>query len=139
MAVVAANVEPSVWGAVRRRLSCKGMFQMAEIDNRYAQQGYGARTDVAVDEGLRAYMQRVYSYMAAGVALTGIVAFALFTFSITTDYTDPANSVKGPYSWRVTYTPDAADLFHTGVRSACDAERFAVTYTNDPGPGTDLP
>ncbi len=29
-----------------------------------------------VDEGLRAYMQRVYSYMAGGLALTGIVAYA---------------------------------------------------------------
>ena len=58
---------------------------MAQFDNRYAQQGYGARTDVAVDEGLRAYMLRVYNYMAAGIALTGIVAYALFTFSITTD------------------------------------------------------
>ena len=48
---------------------------MAQIDNRYAQAGYGARTDVAVDEGLRAYMLRVYNYMAAGVFLTGIVAY----------------------------------------------------------------
>ncbi len=58
---------------------------MAQVDNRYAQQGYGARTDAAVDEGLRAYMLRVYNYMAAGVALTGIVAYVMFTFSITTD------------------------------------------------------
>src|ERR1700682_4093721 len=29
-----------------------------------------------VDEGLRAYMQRVYSYMAGGLAVTGIVAYA---------------------------------------------------------------
>jgi FtsH-binding integral membrane protein len=28
-----------------------------------------------IDEGLRAYMLRVYNYMAAGLALTGIVAF----------------------------------------------------------------
>ena len=35
----------------------------------------GARTDVAVDEGLRAYMLRVYNYMAGGVFLTGIVAY----------------------------------------------------------------
>jgi FtsH-binding integral membrane protein len=31
---------------------------------------------VQVDAGLRAYMQRVYSYMAGGLALTGIVAYA---------------------------------------------------------------
>ena len=30
---------------------------------------------VAVDEGLRAYMLRVYNYMASGVLLSGIVAF----------------------------------------------------------------
>jgi uncharacterized protein len=48
---------------------------MAEIDNRYAAARAGARTDVAVDEGLRAYMLRVYNYMAAGVFLTGIVAY----------------------------------------------------------------
>ena len=38
---------------------------------------YG-RIDVAaaVDAGLRAYMQRVYSYMAGGLAVTGIVAYA---------------------------------------------------------------
>ena len=58
---------------------------MAQIDNRYAQRGFGARTDVAVDEGLRAYMLRVYNYMAAGIALTGVVAYLIFTYSVTTD------------------------------------------------------
>ena len=32
---------------------------------------------VAVDEGLRAYMLRVYNYMASGVLLSGIVAFLI--------------------------------------------------------------
>jgi FtsH-binding integral membrane protein len=57
---------------------------MAQIDNRYAGQ-YGARTDVAVDAGLRAYMLRVYNYMSAGVALTGLVAYVIFSYSVTTD------------------------------------------------------
>jgi uncharacterized protein len=60
---------------------------MAQIDNRYAQVGAGARTDVAVDEGLRAYMLRVYNYMAAGIALTGVVAYVIFTYSVTSDPT----------------------------------------------------
>jgi FtsH-binding integral membrane protein len=30
---------------------------------------------VPVDAGLRAYMQRVYSYMAGGLVLTGLVAY----------------------------------------------------------------
>jgi len=57
---------------------------MAQIDNRYAGR-MGARTDVAVDEGLRAYMLRVYNYMAAGVALTGVVAYVVFSYAVTTD------------------------------------------------------
>jgi FtsH-binding integral membrane protein len=36
----------------------------------------GMAVGVQVDAGLRAYMQRVYSYMAGGLALTGIVAYA---------------------------------------------------------------
>jgi FtsH-binding integral membrane protein len=58
---------------------------MAQYDNRYAQAGVGARTEVAVDEGLRAYMLRVYNYMAAGVALTGVVAYIVFSYAVTTD------------------------------------------------------
>jgi uncharacterized protein len=56
---------------------------MAQIDNRHAQVGSAAHTDVAVDEGLRAYMLRVYNYMAAGVFLTGIVAYVTSQAAIT--------------------------------------------------------
>lgn len=58
---------------------------MAQMDNRYAQPGTVSRTGAAIDEGLRAYMLGVYNYMAAGVALTGIVAYALYALAITTD------------------------------------------------------
>jgi uncharacterized protein len=47
---------------------------MAQLDNRYAQPTV-ARAGVAVDEGLRSYMLGVYNYMAAGIALTGVVAY----------------------------------------------------------------
>jgi FtsH-binding integral membrane protein len=60
------------------------MDHMAQIDNRYASR-VGARTDVGVDEGLRAYMLRVYNYMAGGVFLTGLVAYVIFTYSVTSD------------------------------------------------------
>jgi len=60
-------------------------------DNRYARMRPGARTDVAVDEGLRAYMLRVYNYMAGGVFLTGIVAYLAFTQAVTMD---PALAAK---------------------------------------------
>jgi uncharacterized protein len=70
----------------------KGRITMAQIDNRWAHGGTAARTDVAVDEGLRAYMLRVYNYMAAGIALTGVVAYVIFTYSVTTDPALAANS-----------------------------------------------
>src|SRR6516165_2442944 len=49
---------------------------MSDFDRNYATARTGYRTDqVAIDAGLRAYMIRVYNYMAAGVALTGVVAW----------------------------------------------------------------
>ena len=43
------------------------------------------RETVAVDAGLRAYMLRVYNYMAMAVALTGVVAWFTFQAAVTTD------------------------------------------------------
>jgi hypothetical protein len=61
------------------------------------------------------------------------------TYKITTGYTDPADSLVGRHSWKVTYTPATGDTAHTGSRSTCDSEHFNITYTNDAGPGADLP
>ncbi len=47
---------------------------MSDFDRNVAAYPGAART-VAVDAGLRAHMVRVYNYMAAGVALTGLVAY----------------------------------------------------------------
>ena len=38
--------------------------------------GAATQAGAAIDAGLRAYMLKVYNYMASGLALTGIVAFA---------------------------------------------------------------
>ena len=43
------------------------------------------RETVAVDAGLRAYMLRVYNYMAAAVALTGVVAWLCFQNAVVTN------------------------------------------------------
>ena len=37
-----------------------------------------AKKTVVMDEGLRAYMLKVYNYMATGVLLTGIIAMLSF-------------------------------------------------------------
>src|SRR6202453_1258134 len=49
---------------------------MSDFDRNIATARPGYRTDqVTIDAGLRAYMIRVYNYMTAGVALTGVVAW----------------------------------------------------------------
>ena len=40
---------------------------------------------VLMDEGLRAYMLKVYNYMATGVLLTGVVALLTFKMSVVTE------------------------------------------------------
>ncbi len=57
---------------------------MSDFDRNYAAARPGYRTDqVAIDAGLRAHMIRVYNYMAAGVALTGLVAWFTFSAAVT--------------------------------------------------------
>ncbi len=57
---------------------------MSDFDRNYAASRTGYRTDqVAIDAGLRAYMIRVYNYMTAGVALTGVVAWLTFSAAVT--------------------------------------------------------
>ena len=57
---------------------------MSDFDRNLATARTGYRTDqVAIDAGLRAYMIRVYNYMCAGVALTGVVAWLTFSAAVT--------------------------------------------------------
>ena len=53
---------------------------MSDFNRNYTAAGGGFAADraVAIDQGLRAHMIRVYNYMAGGVALTGIVAWLAY-------------------------------------------------------------
>jgi len=57
---------------------------MSDFDRNIGARGFGARA-AAIDAGLRAYMIRVYNYMAAGVALTGVVAWLTFNAAVVTN------------------------------------------------------
>ena len=50
----------------------------------------GARTDASIDEGLRAYMLKVYNLMGLGLVITGLAAFATMMLATTND---PATAV----------------------------------------------
>ena len=41
-------------------------------------------SEAIIDQGLRAYMLKVYNYMASGVLLTGFIALLFFKMSVTT-------------------------------------------------------
>ena len=56
-----------------------GVFSMSDFDRNLATARTGYRTDqVTIDAGLRAHMIRVYNYMTAGVALTGLVSWLAY-------------------------------------------------------------
>jgi uncharacterized protein len=56
----------------------------------------GARTGAdVIDAGLRAYMLRVYNYMGAGLAITGVVAYVFFSLATTTNPADAVAQVRG--------------------------------------------
>lgn len=87
-------------------------------NNRYAH-ATATRTEGVVDEGLRSYMLTVYNYMAGGVALTGLVAYLIFTQAVTVD---PATGAKtltalgqtlytSPLKWVVMLAPLAFVFF----------------------------
>ncbi len=59
---------------------------MSDFDRNYAvPRGAGADRALAIDQGLRAYMLRVYNTMAMGVALTGIVAWLTYQAAVVTN------------------------------------------------------
>ncbi len=86
---------------------------MSNLDRNYAARGAFGDRAVAIDAGLRAYMLRVYNYMAAAVALTGVAAWVTFQASVVTN---DAGTITGltslgqalfmsPLKWVVIFSP----------------------------------
>ena len=49
------------------------------VGNRWPRPAYGGPETVDIDIGLRQYMLRVYNFMAAGLAISGLVAYLAVT------------------------------------------------------------
>jgi FtsH-binding integral membrane protein len=86
---------------------------------------YGGRADAAIDQGLRAYMIKVYNLMGLGLLITGLAAVGTVMLATTTD---PASAVAtlpngemltsfgyaifaSPLRWVVILAPLAAVMF----------------------------
>jgi FtsH-binding integral membrane protein len=83
--------------------------------NAYARYGSVSREYAAeIDQGLRAYMLKVYNYMAIGLAVTGVVAFASANAAI-----DPSGQLTpfgqaiylSPLRWVIMLAPLGAVFF----------------------------
>jgi hypothetical protein len=81
---------------------------MSDYDRNATVPGIGADGTIAIDAGLRAYMLRVYNYMAAGVGLTGVVAMLTYQF------TGPA-LLQSPLMWVFILAPLAL-VFYISAR-----------------------
>ena len=57
-------------------------------------QAIGRAGSVAVDEGLRAYMLRIYNYMVLGLAITGAAALGIYMLSVTGEMSAAAKVMK---------------------------------------------
>ena len=58
---------------------------MADLRNYQMRAAAGTRVDTGIDEGLRAYMIKVYTLMALGLAITGVAALGTVWFATTGD------------------------------------------------------
>ncbi len=80
---------------------------------------------IAIDAGLRAYMVRVYNYMAAGVALTGVVAWLTYQAAVVTD----ANGTVGLTSFGQTiFSGPAVIMMMLGTLGLVMFLSFRIQY-----------
>src|SRR3954469_21079516 len=103
---------------------------MSDYDRNAAVPGtLAGGTTAVVDAGLRAYMLRVYNYMAAGVGLTGVVAMLTYQF------TGP-ELLQSPFMWVLMLAPLAL-VFYISARintmSAEAARRWFYVYAASVG------
>ena len=85
-------------------------------------QAIGRTGSVAVDEGLRAYMLRIYNYMVFGLAITGAAALGIYLLSVTDDLTAAAKimrngaEVPARLAGNMYLTPLGAGVFLSPIR-----------------------
>jgi FtsH-binding integral membrane protein len=88
---------------------------MSNYDRNASVPGTFADSATAIDAGLRAYMVGIYNYMAAGVGLTGLVAFVTYQLS------GPA-LLQSPLMWVFMLAPLALVFFISSRINTLSAE-----------------
>ena len=85
---------------------------MSELRNYQSRAGQ-AQSATMIDEGLRAYMLKVYNLMALGLAITGIAAFATFQMAVSDGQLTAFGQAifLSPLKWVVILAPVAMVFF----------------------------
>ncbi|WP_111557396.1 Bax inhibitor-1/YccA family protein [Paracoccus sediminilitoris] len=81
---------------------------MADFNTYRTAQGVGTRSHAVVDEGLRAYMNKVYGLMAVGMGVTAVAAFGISTAAVTADgqLTGLGAAIyTSPLKWVIMFAP----------------------------------
>lgn len=103
---------------------------MTNLDRNVAAQ-YGrpmTRAEAAViDEGLRAYMLRIYNYMVLGLAITGFAALGIYMLSVTNDAGSAASATAQIRSG-VFLTPIGYALFVSPLKWVVMLAPLAVVF-----------
>ena len=83
-------------------------------------------------------MLRVYNYMAAGIALTGLVAYVIFTYSVTTDAALAASAGGRAYALHrgMYLTPFGLTMFASPLQVGGDARAARRSCSSCPGAST---
>ncbi|WP_309082733.1 Bax inhibitor-1/YccA family protein [Chelativorans sp.] len=86
---------------------------MADLRNYQPRVATGARVDAGIDEGLRAYMIRVYNLMALGLAITGLAAWGAFNFAVADGQLTAFGQLiyQSAFKWVVIFAPLALVFF----------------------------
>ncbi|WP_310621828.1 Bax inhibitor-1/YccA family protein [Flexibacterium corallicola] len=91
----------------------------------------GARADAgAYDAGLRAYMLRVYNYMALGLGITGVLAIATFNLAVTNGQLTELGVAlyTSPLRWVVMLAPLAMVFFLSARIHKMSASSAQTTF-----------
>jgi len=92
------------------------------IDNRRPRPAYGRPETVEIDIGLRQYMLRVYNFMAAGLGISGLVAY----LAVTSGFYQQIAGI--PLIWIVMLAPLGAVLFRSFRIERISAGAALVTF-----------
>jgi len=90
-----------------------------------------SRADTYIDQGLRAYMIRVYNLMAVGLVITGLAAWAGFSFAVTPDGHLTQFGVlmfQSAFKWVVIFAPLALVFFLSFKISSMSVSAAQTTF-----------